>query len=900
MKNLWSEILVPAVIASLTVIGTVGVEATRAVRPDARVKALREVRLDTLRRDTVPQDTVKKAVVKKDSVIKDLSDDEFDFFGVTEVDSVEVPRIFARDTMKVPDSLRITDPFLYRYYVAVKDSFTHRLVVDSLKAAGDSLDWPLIDSLYVIDSTAAAKERFRRWYAGLSKTDRKKYDTEQKIKRIRHRQDSIQQIKDSLQRRKDSIIENTPRILETAWLPDSLYYKRLVAWTHERHFNGVQPFEWDTTANYHFHDYPYLREDVGGTFLGMTGSAVQTYNFFKREDPRSTVSYYAPYESWTYTASSIPMFNTKTPYTELAYYGNLFNSETNSNDDIRIFTTQNILPALNVAAEYKSYGGAGILKNQKARNKTGYATANYLGKRYLAHGGIIWNSVNRAENGGVKDNKWIRDTLVDVREVDVFLSTATNKYTKRTLFFDQSVRIPFSFIEDLRHKGDTNYVRKDTLDKDLTSVFLGTATEWSVYNKMYVDAVNSSDAAGKAFYNDKFYMNPSKSADSLHTMRLDNRVFLRFQPWHENAVVSKIEGGIGDRYQSHYDIRPGSYLYKQNPAKWNSVYTYAGAEGRISRYFEWDALGQLNFAGHDAGDFFIGGKAKLSVFPFRRDSLSPISLTARFETDLKEPDFYEQHLYTNHYMWDNDFSKTSTTRLQASLDFPKWKIYASAGYALLANNIYYDSLGVIRQNPEAMSVLTAALRKDFHLGILRLENSALFQLSSKEDVVPLPKLAVNLRWYLQFPIVSEDVLRMQIGVDARYFTKWYMPGFNLVTGTFYNQKEEQYGDTPYFDVFLNMQWKQACIFLKMENAGEGWPTKKHDYFSAHHYIHPRRIIKFGITWPFYPSLGSQKKMSDRAGSGSLGGGGGSGGSGGGRSSGGGLGGMVGGLSRGGR
>ena len=886
MKNLWSEILVPAVIAGLTVIGTVGVESTRAVRPDARLRLLREVRLDT-----IPRDTVKKAAAaKKDSV--DLSDDEFDFFGFGETEAREdtIPRIDARDTMKVPESLRTTDPFLYRWYVAVKDSFTHRIVVDSLRAAGDSLDWPVIDSLYLADSAFTAKEKFRLWYEGLSISERKKYDAEQKMARTLHRMDSIQQIKDSLKHIRDSIIENTPRILETAYLPDSLYYKRLVTWRHERHFNRVETFEWDTAFNYHFHDYPYLKEDIGGTFLGMTGSAVQTYNFFKREDPRSTVSYFAPYESWTYTASSIPMFNTKTPYTELAYYGNLFNSETTSNDDIRIFTTQNILPALNVALEYKTYGGAGILKNQKARNKTAFATANYLGKRYLAHGGIIWNDINRVENGGVIDNKWIRDTTVDVREVDVFLSSATNKYTKRTVFFDQSLRVPFSFIEDLRHRGDSNYVRKDTLIKDLTSVFLGTSTEWSVYNKMYTDAVGSADAAGRAFYHEKFYMNPAKSADSLHTMRLDNRVYLRFQPWHENSVVSKVEGGVGDRYQSHYNLRPGSYLFKPSPEKWNTVYAYAGAEGRLSRYFEWDALGQLDFAGHGAGDFFIRGKAKLSVFPFRRDSLSPISLTARFETDLKEPDFYEQHMYSNHYMWDNAFSKTSTTRIQGSLDFPKWKIYASAGYALLANNIYYDTLGVIRQNPEAMSVLTAALRKDFHLGILRLENSALFQLSSNENVVPLPKLAVNLRWYLQFPIVSEDVLKMQIGVDARYNTKWYTPGFNPVTGTFYNQREEQYGDTPYFDVFVNMQWKMACIFLKMENVGEGWPMKQHDYFSAHHYIHPRRILKFGITWPFYPSLGNAKKMSERASSGMSGGGGSRGGS----SRGGGLGGMLGG------
>ena len=97
-------------------------------------------------------------------------------------------------------------------------------------------------------------------------------------------------------------------------------------------------------------------------------------------------------------------------------------------------------------------------------------------------------------------------------------------------------------------------------------------------------------------------------------------------------------------------------------------------------------------------------------------------------------------------------------------------------------------------------------------------------------------------------------------------------GFNPVTGTFYNQNEELYGNVPYFDVFMNLQWKQACIFLKMENAGQGWPSDSHDYFSAHHYIYPSRSLKFGIYWPFYPSLTAQKTMSSRASSGGFGGG----------------------------
>ena len=88
-----------------------------------------------------------------DSTLEDALDSLF--FG-DETPQDTVPRITARDTMKVPEELRETDPFRYKWYVAIKDSLTHRIVVDSLIEAGDSLEWPLIDSLYLKDSTDAA------------------------------------------------------------------------------------------------------------------------------------------------------------------------------------------------------------------------------------------------------------------------------------------------------------------------------------------------------------------------------------------------------------------------------------------------------------------------------------------------------------------------------------------------------------------------------------------------------------------------------------------------------------------------------------------------------------------------------------------------------------------------
>jgi hypothetical protein len=239
-----------------------------------------------------------------------------------------------------------------------------------------------------------------------------------------------------------------------------------------------------------------------------------------------------------------------------------------------------------------------------------------------------------------------------------------------------------------------------------------------------------------------------------------------------------------------------------------------------------------------------------SAYPFRRYKNSPLTLGVHFETNLKEPDYYQQHLYTNHYKWDNDFGKISTTKLQASLAIPRWQMSASFGYALLNNNIYYDNQGMVRQNTAPMSVMTAELNKNFLLWKFHLDHKAMVQLSSDQAVMPLPLVALNFRYYIQFDIV-EHVMQMQIGANGTYTTQWYAPAYNPVLGVFHNQDERKYGNCPYIDAFINIQWKKASIFIKAVNVNMGWPNKSVDYFTAAGYIAPQRTIKFGITWPFW-------------------------------------------------
>ena len=874
MKHFLAKIWVPLTLVTMAGIQSFGIDASRAVG----LKRL----TDSLIISHLPDTTaVRDSILQADTTRQEP--------GIS--DSTINLVLSAKDTIKVPDSLKETDPFKYKYYIAIKDSTTRFQVRDSLMAAGDSLELAMLDSLYIKDSTEVAKAKHEAWYASLSRKERKKYDAEQALPGLIAAANRKMEIKDSIRARKDSIIAAKPRILQTFAIPDSMQYKRLITWDHDREFHNVKLKDYDTTYNYRFNDYPFFKGDaVNSVWLGVVGSPEESYDFFRRREEDNAI-FYTPYQTYSYTPENAPQFNTKTPYTELAYWGTLFANQEKEESNVQVLTTQNITPELNFTLEYRRYGSNGMLRREDTDNRSFLATTNYMGKKYLMHAGFIYNKIERSENGGVIDQSWIRDTVVDAREIEVYLKNADNKLKKNTIFLDQSYRIPFTFLNRIKENkqlklkmavrdsimasGDSlaieSYLEKEredsielanaidtlNLNENVTTAFIGHSSEYSVFRKKYTDDISLSDSLGRDFYQDRFYINPTRSADSLRVMKFENRAFIRLQPWKSDGIVSKLDVGIGDKLASYYSFRPQDYLSGSHNVLLNSAYLYAGANGQFKKYMQWNAKGQYTFAGYEVNDFDIDANLSFSVYPFRRHKNSPLTFRAHFETSLKEPDYYQQHLFTNHFKWDNNFSKISTTKAEASLSIPKWQMAASFGYALLSNNIYYDTEGIVRQNTSPMSVMTASLKKNFTVWNLHFDHKALFQLSSDEEVMPLPMLALNFRYYFQFDVVKK-VMQMQIGANGTYTTKWYLPAYNPVLGVFHNQNEMEYGNCPYIDAFVNIQWKRACIFIKAINVNMGWPGKSADYFTADGYIAPQRAIKVGISWPFYMQPGNNR------------------------------------------
>ncbi len=697
----------------------------------------------------------------------------------------------------------------------------------------------MIDSLYDLNLSPDSLRRM-----GLSEAILYSIDSVRKV-------DSLSRIKvytpkelrrmkrDSVRKRTDSIIRNTPRVLDTYVFADSIKYTRIFSWKHDTYLNNQEVMKIDTGFNYHFHDLPFHRDDINAQYLGVSGSAALPFNYHNRQE-HDLFPFFSPYMTYTYMPETMPFYNTKTPYTELGYTGTLLANRQKSEDNIHFLHTQNFTPKFNFAILYNRNGGGGLLQNEKTDFRTFAITGNYLGEKYIAQGGYIFSRLKRQENGGIEDLTMVSDTTIDVRTVPVYLSDANSIMRRNTFFITHSYGIPIRWKAERDSLGNKI---PDTLKTDKGTVtYFGHYGEYSVYSRNYTDYI--TDSIGRSLYRNIFLLNPTQSADSARVMNLENRFFIKVQPWNADAVVSNLDGGIGHQMLSFYGFQPEFFISGNQNKTYNNIYAYFGAGGKFRKYFAWNARAKADIAGYYKGNFSVDAAMRFSSWAIK----DGIHLTAKFSTSLRKPSYFLNSYTSNHHFFDYDFDKTTRTTVQARLDIPHWGLEASFGYTLLNKNIYLDTLCTPIQNNETMSILSGYIAKNIKVGPLHLENRLLLQTSSKKDIVPLPKVAVNLRYYLEFFAVK-DVLNVQIGADMTYNTKYYAQAFDPALGMFYNQERYKVGNNPYIDAFINLQWKKCCIFVKCENVLQGTPNN--EYYSTYRYIRPQRAFKVGIWWPFY-------------------------------------------------
>ncbi len=641
--------------------------------------------------------------------------------------------------------------------------------------------------------------------------------------------------------------ERIRKPLESYYFSDSIRSLRNFEWHINRDYNTVKVLPLDTTLTAWRLDYPHYRDRLGSNSVGGLGQATHKVNYFERNSSPD-FAFAKPYDDYNYTFENAPFYNMKHPFIWMTYLES--GQKRYREEHFEITASQNISPSTSVGVNYKARGARGKYDRARVKNHNFAGTFAHTGRRYSVHAGYLNNHIEQQENGGVVGEWAITDTVFEMPSgipMKLAGAEAKNLYRNNAFFVKQAIGIPLQRMTE-----------RDFSMADLSAVYLGHTFEYNEWSKVYTDKYATyTDERYKRnedgtytpitdVYYKNWYQNPIESRDSIYERVISNRLFVQAQPWNRDGVVGTINGGVGFDYYTYSQFSKGDYLNgrmgRQNELAW---FAYASAEGKIRKYVDWGADFKIHPAGYYEGDFELNARVAFKAYIKNK----PLILSGSFTQSATSPSYWEQNWSSNHYRWSNNFGKTNNTQFKVAFTVPDHGIELGAWQSFVRGKIYYGSDHMPHQHDGNISITSIYAQKDFTIKGLHLNHRALVQFSSDEEAVPVPLVSAFVSYFYEF-WVKRDVLRVQVGLDARFNTSYYAMGYDPALSVFYNQREVKVGNYPYIDAFVSAKWKRMRILLKYQHVNKGL-FGNNEYFDVAGYPLNPGMFKIGISWAFY-------------------------------------------------
>ncbi len=635
--------------------------------------------------------------------------------------------------------------------------------------------------------------------------------------------------------------------LESYYFNDSIRALPNFEWYVDRDYNKLDVHPIDTTLTDWRLDYPFYVKGVGDMTVGSLGQASQPVNYFERPD-NFDFTFSRPYYVYNYTVENVPFYNVKKPFILMSYRES--GQKRYREENFGITVAQNISPTTGFNVNYKARGTKGKYDWSRTKNHNTSVSVSHTGKRYSVFASYMNNHIEQRENGGIVGLWAIKDTTFEMPSgvpTKLAGSEAQNVYRNNAFFIKQAIAIPLQRVTE-----------RDFSLADLSAVYIGHTFEYNSWSKIYKDKYatytdlrGSRDENGAYVptthtYYKNWYINPLETRDSICERIVSNRLYVQAQPWNRNGVLGTLDGGIGLDLHTYSQFAMKDYLSgKYERVRKTSWFVYGAIDGKIKKYVDWKADFKLYPSGYRGGDLSVGADVAFRAY-IRGHALV---LSGRFRQESRSPGYWQENLFSNHYVWSNSFDKENETRFEVSFTVPDFGIELGAWQGVFVNKIYYDSESIVSQKSGSLSLTSLYARKDFTIKGLHLNHRVLVQFSSDQTVAPVPLVSAFLSYYYEF-WVKRDVLRLQVGLDGRFNTSYYAPGYNPALSAFYNQREVSVGNYPYVDAFVTAKWKRMRIFLKYQHLNKGL-FGNNEYFSVAGYPLNPGMFKIGISWGFY-------------------------------------------------
>ena len=545
------------------------------------------------------------------------------------------------------------------------------------------------------------------------------------------------------------------------------------------------------------------------------------------------------------TPRNIRLYQTLTPYTLLSY-----NNTLKKDYLVNVAHTQNIIPGWNVSLDYRLINPAGNLSYSQAKNHYLDATTNYFSSdaRLQVQAGFIWQSLLTGENGGITDDNYFTSgQITSLAGLPVTLSDSYSENTHHDAFLHTS----YNFVRQVEkyRQRDSLVISYDTLQADSIVMVVDTLEVTDTIRVGRPHAVNAGVLALEMDYSrwKRAFFSPSLS----DSMLWDNASATLF--WTNDAYPDfrwrnplKITLGITPRRISA-TVTTDTTVGMESLVAQSVANPFAKVELRLGRLLlkgegEMDNTLLDLHSSIKEPDYHLRGALAMAF-----DSAETSGIELSVAMQHKMPDV--RMLHASGYTLSPLLSQRCGLHLFHTSDSGLFRLIDfNASASWMNHNAWYDSTLNIQEGTSSFWLYQASLTLRFQWRWFHVDMLQLLQHSTDKVQLAVPLWASKNSVYADFSLFR-NAMRMQIGADLRYYTRFSPDGYDPATGLFYHQDTET-GDYIWADAFINLQIKRASIYVKAGHVNALW-EKHPNYFLLPHYPGTRFGLLWGMTWNFF-------------------------------------------------
>ena len=236
------------------------------------------------------------------------------------------------------------------------------------------------------------------------------------------------------------------------------------------------------------------------------------------------------------------------------------------------------------------------------------------------------------------------------------------------------------------------------------------------------------------------------------------------------------------------------------------------------------------------------------------------NLTANY-TLLSSAPNYNFLLYRSNYEnynWNNQFDNSITNSISLGLELREIidlnldliSVRKHIQFEKIINDLTdsseYSILPV--QHNGNLDILKLRLARKINFGKFSIDSKLLFQKSLSDDIINIPQIVSRNTFYFSTDMFKK-ALFLQTGFGVKYFSKFYMNGYDPLLSELYIQNEKEIGEFPIIDFFINAKIQQTRLYFKFEHFNSSFTG--YNYYSAPNYPYRDFSFRFGLVWNFF-------------------------------------------------